>query len=215
MSTRPSSCVCMADLRPIGVGSTRAGLRSFLVLAWMLPLMVLTSMASAQDASAESAARYMQRVANELISAQRKGSEDAFARAIRSHADIPSIGLFSLGSYASGLARSDRSSYYTGMVKFIARYAGKEAPKYPVARAVMVGQSEETRQGVFVDSAVTLQDGTTYDIRWHLIRRGKVFKVRDAQVIGFWMSPFLKNLFENYISENGGNPKALVIALNR
>lgn len=177
--------------------------------------MVLTSMASAQDASAESAARYMQRVANELISAQRKGSEDAFARAIRSHADIPSIGLFSLGSYASGLARSDRSSYYTGMVKFIARYAGKEAPKYPVARAVMVGQSEETRQGVFVDSAVTLQDGTTYDIRWHLIRRGKVFKVRDAQVIGFWMSPFLKNLFENYISENGGNPKALVIALNR
>jgi phospholipid transport system substrate-binding protein len=33
--------------------------------------------------------------------------------------------------------------------------------------------------------------------------------------MGFWMSPFLKNLFEAYIGENGGNPQALVIALNR
>jgi phospholipid transport system substrate-binding protein len=39
--------------------------------------------------------------------------------------------------------------------------------------------------------------------------------VRDAQVIGFWMTSFLDNLFQNYISENGGNPKALVVALNR
>ena len=41
------------------------------------------------------------------------------------------------------------------------------------------------------------------------------YKVRDAQVIGFWMTSFLDNLFQNYISENGGNPKALVVALNR
>ncbi len=202
-------------LRPVGGSTVRTVWRRAFLAAGLVPVMMLASALASTGAYAESAAGYMQKVANELIAAQRNGSEEAFARAIRSHADVPSIGLFSLGSYASGLARSDRTSYYSGMVKFISRYAGKEAPKYPVARAVMVGQSEETRQGVFVDSAVTLQDGTTYDVRWHLIRRGKVFKVRDAQVIGFWMSPFLKNLFENYISENGGNPKALVIALNR
>ena len=39
--------------------------------------------------------------------------------------------------------------------------------------------------------------------------------MRDAQVLGFWMSPFLKDLFEKYIGENGGNPRALVVALNR
>lgn len=215
MAGRQKSGYCGEGSGPAGALVQATAWRRALLAAALLPVMMLASALAPGVAKAESAAGYMQKVANELIAAQRKGSEEAFARAIRSHADVPSIGLFSLGSYASGLARSDRSSYYTGMVKFISRYAGKEAPKYPVARAVMVGQSEETRQGVFVDSAVTLQDGTTYDVRWHLIRRGKVFKVRDAQVIGFWMSPFLKNLFENYISENGGNPKALVIALNR
>ncbi|MEL6292220.1 MAG: hypothetical protein AAFQ44_10530 [Pseudomonadota bacterium] len=48
-----------------------------------------------------------------------------------------------------------------------------------------------------------------------LVPRGKSFKVRDAQVLGFWVSPFLTRLFENYISENGGRVEALVLALNR
>ena len=29
------------------------------------------------------------------------------------------------------------------------------------------------------------------------------------------MTSFLDTLFQNYIGENGGNPKALVIALNK
>ena len=53
-----------------------------------------------------------------------------------------------------------------------------------------------------------------YDVRWLVVRRDGVYKVRDAQVIGFWMTSFLDNLFQNYISENGGNPKSLVVALN-
>ncbi|MEO1282289.1 MAG: ABC transporter substrate-binding protein [Pseudomonadota bacterium] len=170
---------------------------------------------STSAARAEAPAKYMQRVANALIAAQRNGSRDAYMRVIRKHADIPSIGLYSLGDYRSGLRKSDRSTYYTGMVKFISRYAANEGPKYPVARAVVIGQSGETKSGVYVDSNVALQSGTSYDVRWFLVRRGSSWKVRDAEVIGFWMSPFLKNLFESYISENGGNPKSLVIALNR
>ena len=46
------------------------------------------------------------------------------------------------------------------------------------------------------------------------MRAGQTFKVRDAQVVGFWMTSFLDNLFQNYISDNGNNPKALVMALN-
>jgi phospholipid transport system substrate-binding protein len=34
-------------------------------------------------------------------------------------------------------------------------------------------------------------------------------------VLGFWMTPFLKKLFEDYIAQNGGNPSALVAALSR
>jgi hypothetical protein len=29
------------------------------------------------------------------------------------------------------------------------------------------------------------------------------------------MTPFLKKLFEDYVGENGGNVKALVVVLNR
>ena len=91
----------------------------------------------------------------------------------------------------------------------------KEAPNHPVAKAVMVGQSTETAGGAYVDSRVTLKTGDVYDVRWRLVRRGSAFKVREAEIIGFEMTSFLNTLFQNYISDNGGNPRVLVIALNR
>ena len=178
-------------------------------------LSVALLIASTLTAAAESPAAYMQRVANQLVAASRTGSEADFATTIRSHADVPTIGLTALGSYAQTLPKADRPAYYNGMISFIARYAAKEAPKYPVAKAIMVGQTKETAAGIYVDSRVTLKSGETYDVRWRLVRRGGVFKVRDAEIIGFEMTSFLNNLFQNYISENGGNPRTLVIALNR
>ena len=172
---------------------------------------------SAGLAAAETPAGYMQRVANELVAASRSGggSAQAFATALRSHADLPSIGLTALGSYANKLPRADRPAYYSGMVNWIARYAAKEAPKYPVARAVVTGQSAATGASAYVDTRITLRSGTSYDVRWKIVKRGSVYKVREAEVIGFEMTSVLNTLFQNYISENGGNPKALVIALNR
>lgn len=170
---------------------------------------------SAQQARAEAPATYLQRVANELVTASRSNSQQAFAAVIRRHADIPHIGMASLGSYARVLPTADRPSYFSGLINFIARYAATNSPKYPIASAVAMSQTTEDNTGVYVDSRITLKSGEGYDVRWWLVRSGASFKVRDAQVVGFWMSPFLKNLFENYIVENGGNPKALVVALNR
>lgn len=172
-------------------------------------------LATKDDARAESPAAYMQRVANELTAASRSGSASAFAAVLRSHADVPWLGLSSLGSYAGALPAADRPGYFNGVVNFLGRYAAKEAPKYPVASGVVTGVASDTSAGVEVDSRLTLKNGDTYDIRWLLVRRGQAYKVRDAQVLGFWLSPFLKNLFENYIAENGGNPRALLVALNR
>ncbi|MFX8965007.1 hypothetical protein ABTN15_19515, partial [Acinetobacter baumannii] len=62
---------------------------------------------------------------------------------------------------------------------------------------------------------VELTTGETYEVRWLLVRSGGAFKVRDAEVLGFWMTPVLATLFQNYISENGGSSKALIMALNR
>ncbi len=171
--------------------------------------------ASSAMALAETPAQYMQRVANELVAASRTASPTAFATVLRSHADLPAIGLTALGGYASSLPRSDRPAYYNGMVNWIARYAAKEAPKYPVGKAVVLGQSSASAGSTYVDSRITLRDGSTYDVRWRIVKRGNVYKVREAEIIGFEMTSFLNTLFQNYISENGGNPKALVIALNR
>jgi phospholipid transport system substrate-binding protein len=192
------------------------------VLGQVLGLLCATALAGlaliATDAAAqagESPAAYMKRVGNELLAAQRSGSAAQFAMVLNSNADVPSIGLAALGAYARSLARTDRPIYYAGMINFIARYAAKEGPKYPVARFIVTAQSNEDSRGTYVDSRITLASGDAYDVRWLVVRRGDTYKVRDAQVIGFWMTSFLDNLFQNYISENGGNPKALVVALNR
>lgn len=167
------------------------------------------------QARAESPAAYMQRVQNELIAAQRTGSVSAYSRVLRSHMDVASIGLTALGPHASTLPKADRPAYYNGMINFISKYSAKEGPKYPVARAVVTGQSNETVGGTEVDARIILASGESYDIRWKVVRRGSTYKVRDAQVVGFWMSSFLDNLFQSYISDNGNNPRALVLALNR
>lgn len=169
----------------------------------------------AAGARAEAPSVYMQRVAKELVTAARSGSAAAFAATLRSHADIPTIGLYSLGAYARTLPQAERPTYYSGMINWIARYVASESPKYPVVSAVVLGQTEETKKGAYVDSRVTLKDGSAYDVRWWLVRRGQTFKVADAQVLGFWARESLKDLFEKYIAENGGNPRALIIALNR
>jgi phospholipid transport system substrate-binding protein len=166
-------------------------------------------------ARAESPAAYMKSVSSELLSAHHSGSTAQFAKVLAANADVPSIGISALGSYARSLPRSDRPVYYSGMVNFIARYAAKESPKYPVHRIIVTAQSRGATYGTYVDTRVKLRNGDSYDVRWLVVRRGKTYKVRDAQIIGFWMTSFLDNLFQNYISENGGNPKSLVVALNR
>lgn len=197
------------------VSTRTAPLGAFSAVARAFALSGLVLIAMCVAAKAESPAAYMKRVGNELLAASRSGDAGQFAMVLNSNADIPSIGLKALGGYARSLPRSDRPIYYNGMINFIARYAAKEAPKYPVARFIVTAQSKEEARGYYVDSRITLASGDAYDVRWLIVRRGKTYKVRDAQVIGFWMTSFLDNLFQSYISDNGGNPKALVVALNR
>ena len=199
----------------MSVASGKSTIGSLRTLLTSLPTLVLAAMAlTAGSARAEAPATYMQRVANELISAQRGGSVSAYANVLRKHMDVPSIGISALGPHAQALPKSDRPAYYNGMINFISKYAAKEGPKYPVATAMVIGQGAETTGGASVDSRVTLRSGEIYEIRWKLVRTGQSFKVRDAEVLGFSMASQLDTLFQNYISENGNNPRALVMALN-
>lgn len=182
---------------------------------WMLVAIACFAGATANVAQAESPGAYMQRVQNELIAAQRKGGADAFSEVLRKHMDVPGIGLTALGPHARTLPKAERPRYYNGMIKFISNYAAKTAPQYPVASAVVVGQGPGDAGGTNVDARITLRSGTAYDVRWLVVKSKGGYKVRDAQVVGFWMTTFLDDLFQNYITENGNNPRALVLALNR
>jgi phospholipid transport system substrate-binding protein len=181
----------------------------------LLAIVASFAVLSAAGARAESPAGYMQRVQGELLAAQRTGGVDAFGDVLRKHMDVPGIGLTALGPHARTLPKAERPAYYNGMINFIAKYAAKTAPQYPVASAVVVGQGPGDSGGTNVDARITLRSGDGYDVRWLVVKTGSGYKVRDAQVVGFWMTTFLDDLFQNYITENGNNPRALVLALSR
>jgi len=183
---------------------------------------LMVSTPSTQQAQAQvkdPAVAFMERVAKDLIAASRAGSTIAFSEAFNKYSHVPAIGLYALGPYKPQLQPSDRSNYYRGMIRFVSRYAARESQKYPPSHAEFPSPGRRTPQGVIVDSRVVLKDGSTYDVQWLLQPRGNSFRIRDAKVTilvaEYWLSPFLKVLFETYIAENGGTVRALVTALNQ
>lgn len=164
--------------------------------------------------AADPAVQFMEKVAREMLAASKAKSPDLVASVVHRYADVGYIGNYALGTYRGQLSPADRQSYLNGMVRFIGRYTTTEAPKYPIAKHEILS-SMQGGAGLMVDSRITLKDGTTYDVRWLLARYGASYRVRDAMVYGFWMTPFMKKLFENHIAENGGSVKSLVTALNR
>lgn len=196
-------------------GAGRSARRSFSGCIYAIFSLIGLALAPAPADAADPAVQHMAKVGRELMAAARTRSPGVMSSVMQRYADVSYIGLFSLGPYRNQLTPPERNTYYAGMVKFIGRYAATEAPKYTVSKVEWSDQSIKGSNGVMVDSKVTLENGGTYDVRWLLVPYGGGYKVRDAMVLGVWMTPFLKKLFEDYIAENGGNPRALVAALNR
>jgi phospholipid transport system substrate-binding protein len=183
-----------------------------------LALLGLVHATGSTAAADDNATQYVQRMARDLIAANKSGDVRAFSEALNRHANVGAIGNYALGAYQSKLRPEDKSGYYVGMVRFISRYAATESQKYQVSHIQITGPSRRVAAGVVVDTKVHLRDGQSYDVQWLLQPVAGSFKVRDAKVqvlLGdYWMTPFLKDLFEKYIADNG-SVAALVMALNR
>ena len=91
--------------------------------------------------------------------------------------DVAGIGLTALGPHARTLPKSERPTYYSGMINFIAKYAAKTSPQYPVASATVTGQGPGDAGGTNVDSRITLRSGDGYDVRWLVVKSGSGYKV--------------------------------------
>ena len=190
-------------------------MRGFAAVALVIAVLGQSALPAAAD---EAAVQFVQRMSRELIAASKAGSVLAFSEAFKRNAHIGPIGNYALGSYQAKLPQADREPYLSGMVRFISRYAATESQKYQVSHVQVMGPGRRVNAGVMVDTKVHLRDGSAYDVQWLLQSSGGGYKVRDAKVsvlLGeYWMTPFLKDLFEKYISENG-SVQALVVALNR
>ncbi len=175
--------------------------------------MMTLGLASASVAASDRPAAYVRTVAKEIMAAVRSGSPYTMANVIRRHGDLPDISLYSLGSYRKGLPRSRRTSFYDGVARFMARYFIAQSKMYAVAKIDVLTPSARADWGYKVDSRFTLRNGSTYTVRWLIVPRGKGYKIRDASLLGFWLTPFQKRLFEDYISEHGGKVTALLAVL--
>ena len=181
-------------------------------MAVALALAVLLT-GPASEAAPDKANAFMRKVARELMSASKSGSTASMASVIQRHGDMEGIGLYSLGSYAKKVPSGRRNGYYAGVAWFMARYVMNQSKQYKIAKVRVTGQSERSRKGFSVATDVTLRDGNVYDVRWHLVKRGNAFKVRDAQVLGFWLVPFQRDIFTSYIEKHDGKVDALLWAL--
>lgn len=171
------------------------------------------ALTSASLAASDRPASYVRTVTKEIMAAVRSGSPYTMAKVIRRHGDLPDISLYSLGSYRKGLPRNRRTSFYDGVARFMARYFVAQSKLYPVAKIEVVSPSTRADWGHKVDSRFTLRNGDTYTVRWLIVPRGKGYKIRDANLLGFWLTPFQKRLFEDYIDEHGGKVTALLAVL--
>ncbi len=185
------------------------------VIHAVLVFVSLLFVGAAEAIAADPAVVFLDRVAKEAIMASRSRSPSALQAVVSRYADSSGIGAYALGDYRTRLDPVDREAYTSGMIRFIGRYAATEAPKYPVLRVTFTPEVRQTRAGLIVDSNVVMQDGSNYDVSWLLTRSGNSYKIRDAQVMSFWLTSFLKKLFEDYIGQNNGSVKALVMVLQR
>jgi len=167
------------------------------------------------SAASDPPVKFMQTVSKELMRAHRSLSEPQMTRVIRSRSDVAAMGRFSLGTYYARLKQNSRRRYFNGMTRFMARYIISQSRTYKVAQAQILRPSSRSGRDYVVDSKVTLVDGTVYDVQWLLAKRGNSFKVRDINVLGFWVLPFQRNLFRSYVRKANGNVNALVLALNQ
>jgi phospholipid transport system substrate-binding protein len=164
---------------------------------------------------ADPAVVFMDRAAKDIIAASRTRSLVTLQASIMRHADLGYMGGIGLGDYRDKLAPADKQTYYGGMTRFMSKYALSEGAKYQVSHLTFQPGSRPAKYGLMVDSTIHMKDGASYDVQWMLAKQGSGYKIRDAQILTFWMTPQLQRLFTNYIGDNGGNVKALLTALNR
>jgi phospholipid transport system substrate-binding protein len=157
---------------------------------------------------------FMRQVGKELLAAHRQGTVPSFLRVVQRYADVPEISTHALGKYNDRLQNGQRSRYQRGVATYMARYFALQSRDYTVAKYEVGEATVDANKDVIVDSKVYLMTGQTYNVSWRLVWRGGKYKVRDAKVLGFWLTNFQRSDFTSYLDKRNGDINKLIVALN-
>jgi phospholipid transport system substrate-binding protein len=157
---------------------------------------------------------FMKQVGKDLLAAHRQGTTSSFLRVVQRYADVPEISQHSLGKYSSKLQSSQRSRYQRGVATYIARVFALQSRDFTVAKYEVGEATVDDNKDVVVESKVYLITGQTYTVSWRLVWKGGKYKVRDAKVLGFWLTNFQRSDFTSYLDKRNGDINKLIVALN-
>ena len=170
--------------------------------------------APAAIAGAHPSVSFMQQVGKELLAAHRQGTVSAFLRVVQRYADVPEISSHALGKYADKLQSGQKGRYQRGVATYMARYFALTSRDYTIAKYEVGDATVDDNKDVIVDSKVFLMTGQSYSVSWRLVWRGGKYKVRDARVLGFWLTNFQRSDFTSYLDKRNGDINKLIVALN-
>jgi phospholipid transport system substrate-binding protein len=170
--------------------------------------------APAFAAGAHPSVAFMQQVGKELLAAHRQGTVSAFLRVVQRYADVPEISSHALGKYADKLQSSQKSRYQRGVATYMARYFALTSRDYTIAKYEVGEATVDDNKDVIVQSKVSLMTGQSYKVAWRLVWRDGKYKVRDASVLGFWLTNFQRGDFTSYLDKRNGDINKLIVALN-
>lgn len=155
----------------------------------------------------------MRQVAKDMLAAHRQGTVSAFLRVVQRHADVPEISQNALGKYSGNLQASQRAKYQKGVATYLARYFALQSRDFTIAKYDVGEAKVDDNKDVVVATKVYLMTGQTYNVSWKLVWRDGRYKVRDASVLGFWLTNFQRKDFTDYLAKRNGNINMLIAAL--
>ncbi len=136
-----------------------------------------------------------------FTAAARSRSASAFAGALRSHANMPSIALFALGKYRRKLPSNRKAEYVRLTSSYVARTLADFSRKFRASEVKIVncrGNKVETK-------LIQLGGRPPQRVVW----RVSGGKVADVNVQNVWLAQLLRNNFTSVIQKGGGNINVL------
>jgi phospholipid transport system substrate-binding protein len=180
------------------------------LLTGILGLAATPSLAAGDHASVT----FMRQVGKELLAAHRQGTVSAFLRVVQRYADVPEISSHALGKYSAKITSGQRGRYQRGVATYMARYFALQSRDYTVAKYEVGEAKVDANKDVLVESKVFLMTGQSYNVGWRLVWKGGKYKVRDAKILGFWLTNFQRSDFTSYLDKRNGDINKLIVALN-